>query len=109
MRFGLTQKLVECARVRPCRPVQHRRIPILLFAGALLACFIALRGGHTQSSPLRRITNTTEEGISLNPSLSGDGRVIAFESTEDVAAAGGSDYFRAIRADISNDAVTLFP
>ena len=31
-------------------------------------------------SPLRRITNTTEEGISHNPTISGDGRIVAFES-----------------------------
>jgi uncharacterized protein (TIGR03437 family) len=49
-------------------------------------------------SPLRRITNTSEEGISTNPSLSGDGRIVAFESTEDIAGTGGSESFRAIRA-----------
>jgi hypothetical protein len=57
---------------------------------------------HSQSG-LRRITTTTEEGLSLNPSLSGDGLHIAFESTEDIAHAGGSSFFRAIRADVSSD------
>src|SRR4051812_47554297 len=60
-----------------------------------------------QSSTLRRITNTSEEGINLNPSISGDGRIIAFESTEDVAAAGGTDHFRAIRANITGDPATF--
>jgi hypothetical protein len=49
------------------------------------------------------VTNTTEEGINVNPSLSGDGQHIAFESTEDLAHAGGSDHFRALRADLASD------
>ena len=60
---------------------------------------LAWQTARMQSAPLR-ITNTTEEGISLNPSISGDGRIVAFESTEDLAQAGGSESFRAIRADI---------
>jgi uncharacterized protein (TIGR03437 family) len=51
-------------------------------------------------SPLRRITNTTEEGINLNPSISGDGRIVAFESTENIAQTGGNESFRAIRANV---------
>jgi uncharacterized protein (TIGR03437 family) len=58
-------------------------------------------------APLRRITNTTEDGISINPSISGDGRVVGFESTEDIAGAGGSEAFRAIRANISVDPATF--
>jgi hypothetical protein len=54
-------------------------------------------------SPLRRVTNTTEDGINLNPSISGDGRFVGFESTEDVAGAGGEQAFRAIRANVSID------
>jgi hypothetical protein len=57
---------------------------------------------------LRRVTNTTEEGININPSISGDGRVLAFESTEDIAGAGDTDHFRAIRANIAVDPATLF-
>ena len=58
-------------------------------------------------SPLLRITNTTEEGNNINPSISGDGRIVGFESTEDVAGAGGSDAFRAIRANVSVDPATF--
>ncbi|MEP6743276.1 MAG: hypothetical protein ABJB61_12310, partial [bacterium] len=58
-------------------------------------------------SPLRRITNTTEEGINLNPSISGDGRIVAFESTEDIAQAGGVESFRAIRANVGVDPPTF--
>src|SRR4029077_9783631 len=38
----------------------------------------------------------------------GDGRIIAFESTEDIAGAGGADHFRAIRANVANDPATFF-
>src|SRR5436190_10143341 len=65
-------------------------------------CFLIWTSAQTQS-PIRRITNTTEEGISTNPSLSGDGRVIAFESTEDIAGAGGREGFRAVRANVAVD------
>ncbi|MDX6611940.1 MAG: hypothetical protein QOD75_1126, partial [Blastocatellia bacterium] len=58
-------------------------------------------------SPLRRITNTTEEGISVNPAISGDGRIVGFESTEDIAHAGGPESFRAIRANVSVDPPTF--
>jgi uncharacterized repeat protein (TIGR01451 family) len=74
----------------------------------VVACLIGLRHAGMQSATLRRITNTTEEGINLNPSISGDGRIIGFESSEDVAAAGGTDHFRAIRANITGDPATFF-
>lgn len=58
-------------------------------------------------APLRRITNTTEDGISINPSISGDGRVVGFESTKDIAGAGSSEAFRAIRANITANPTTF--
>ncbi len=79
--------------------------PILVCTAAL--CLINLKQAQTQST-LRRITNTTEEGININPSISGDGRIVAFESTEDIAGAGGSDHFRAIRANVAADPATFF-
>src|SRR5205823_10891602 len=84
-------------------PVNRYRLLALVLVGATVLCLIVLRAGQTQTSVLRRVTNTTEEGINLNPSISGDGRIIAFESTEDIAGAGGADHFRAIRANITND------
>ncbi|MGZ5437691.1 MAG: lamin tail domain-containing protein [Pyrinomonadaceae bacterium] len=83
------------------------RIVFFALAAALAICFVCLRSAETQSS-LRRITNTSDEGISINPSISGDGRIIGFESTEDVGGAGGTNYFRAIRANISVDPPTFF-
>src|SRR5258708_2636777 len=80
----------------------------LIVAGVAVPCLVALRPVATQSSGLTRITNTTEEGININPSISGDGRIVAFESTEDIAGAGGSDHFRAIRANIAVDPPIFF-
>src|SRR6266849_3776705 len=79
--------------------------PIL--AGVALLCLLGVHPTQTQST-LRRITTTTEEGININPSISGDGRIVAFESTEDIAGAGGADHFRAIRANVAVDPPTFF-
>ncbi|HAF12607.1 MAG TPA: hypothetical protein DCK99_02670 [Blastocatellia bacterium] len=73
---------------------------------ALMLCLLVWQSARMQT-PLRRITNTSEEGISINPSISGDGRVAAFESTEDIAGAGGNESFRAIRANVSVDPPTF--
>jgi Tol biopolymer transport system component len=80
---------------------------VLILAGALALSLIGVREGHTQSDGLRRITNTTEEGININPSISGDGKTLAFESTEDLSGAGGNDHFRAILANISTAPATF--
>jgi uncharacterized protein (TIGR03437 family) len=88
--------------------VNRHRLLALLVLATVVACLIGLRHARMQSSTLRRITNTSEEGINLNPSISGDGRVIGFESTEDVASAGGTDHFRAIRANITGDPASFF-
>ena len=84
------------------------RILPLVLAGAIALCLFGLRGVRTQSGGLRRVTNTSEEGLNINPSISGDGRILAFESTEDVAHAGGTDHFRAIRANLTPDPATFF-
>jgi hypothetical protein len=78
--------------------------PLAIFGCIVVAlCLLGLWGATSQTGGLRRVTVTTDEGININPSLSGDGRRISFESTEDIAHAGGSDHFRAIRADITSD------
>ncbi len=79
--------------------LRARRFSFLVLATSTL-CLLAWQSARMQS-PLRRITNTPEEAFSLNPSISGDGRIIAFESTEDIAGAGGNQSFRAIRASLS--------
>ena len=56
---------------------------------------------------VRRVTTTSEEVMNLNPSLSGDGRIVVFESTANLAGVAGSSGFRAIRADLSNNPVAF--
>jgi uncharacterized protein (TIGR03437 family) len=53
------------------------------------------------SQLLRQVTTTSDEVLNLNPSLSGDGRFIAFESTLDLAGAGGNG-FHAVLADLTS-------
>ncbi len=67
--------------------------------------FLMWQNARTQS-PLRRITNTPKESININPSISGDGRIVAFESTADIAGAAGSEGFRAIVANVAFDPAT---
>jgi uncharacterized protein (TIGR03437 family) len=86
--------------------VTRFRILMLIFAGLALLCLLEGRPTRTQST-LRRITNSTEEGININPSISGDGNIVAFESTEDIGGAGGPDHFRAIRANVAVDPPTF--
>lgn len=87
--------------------MHHFRLVTLVLVGATILCALGLRLGQTQSTGLRRITNTSEEAININPSISGDGRIVTFESTEDIAGVGGSDHFRAIRANIAVDPATF--
>src|SRR6185295_2502625 len=49
-----------------------------------------------------RITNTPEHVLNLNPTISDDGRTIVFESSADLANAGGPASFRLLRADSSS-------
>lgn len=58
------------------------------------------------TSVLRRVTITTEDVLNLNPSLSGNGRFIAFESTFDLAVAGGNG-FHALLADLNSEPQTF--
>lgn len=81
---------------------------LLIFGCLLLAlCLFGPWGVTSQTGRLRRLTNTAEESININPSLSGDGRRVAFESTEDLAQTGGGDRFRAIRTDLASDPATF--
>jgi hypothetical protein len=86
--------------------VLHLKRPLFVL---LIAASLGLLASPTArlQSPLRRITNTTEEGINLNPSISGDGRFVAFESSEDIAHASGAESFRAIRANVGVEPPTL--
>lgn len=85
--------------------LRMKRFYYLVFATTAL-CFIASHDARMQST-LRRVTNTTEQSFSLNPAISGDGSIVAFESREDIAGVGGSESFRAVCANISVDPPTF--
>src|SRR5215217_3792905 len=56
--------------------------------------------GRVQSfATVSRLTNTPEQVLNLNPTISDDGRTIVFESSADLANTGGSASFRVLRAD----------
>ena len=48
-------------------------------------------------SVLQRLTHTQDESLNLNPFLSDDGAVVAFESTADFGASGNNPSFHAMR------------
>jgi len=47
---------------------------------------------------LTQLTNTSEQAMSLNPTLSDDGRVVVFESSADISGNGASSSFHAFQA-----------
>ena len=53
---------------------------------------LSLANATAPTQGIRRVTTTGQEVLNLNPSLSGDGRFVAFESTFDLAAAGGNGF-----------------
>ena len=86
--------------------LQQNALVILLIQTLLFA--ITFYPSQNGSNPLiKRITSTSEQGINLNPSISGDGRHITFESTEDLLDSGSSIGFRSFRADVSAERPTV--
>ena len=67
---------------------------------AVSLCLLTERAG-SQNVTLRRVTHTAPGALNLNPSLSGDGRTLAFESSADLAAKGAGAGFRLVTADTS--------
>jgi uncharacterized protein (TIGR03437 family) len=61
----------------------------------------------SSNSNLVRLTKTSAEMFSLNPSLSDDGRTVVFESSANFFSDGPSDSFHAIRADVAGDPPTF--
>ncbi len=84
----------------------HSRLIAGLICLTLALC-LSTRLAQTQSSAPRRVTETPAQALNLNPTLSGDGRRIAFESTENLAGAQGASGFHALRADIDGVAPTF--
>ncbi|HEY0079065.1 MAG TPA: lamin tail domain-containing protein [Pyrinomonadaceae bacterium] len=69
---------------------------------ALVLCVARVAVVRSESGAVLRLTVTPDERLSLNPSISGDGRRVGFESSADVAEAGGEG-FHALLADLSHN------
>jgi uncharacterized protein (TIGR03437 family) len=81
-------------------PARRRLLCVAFVCALLLAC--GLCGVRSQTGATRRVTNSTAATLNLNPSLSGDGRTLAFETTAppgDNSPAG----FRLVRTDLARD------
>ncbi|MEP6921200.1 MAG: lamin tail domain-containing protein [bacterium] len=82
-------------------------IAFLCFVVVTLPVFLVGAGRTDSTSPLHRLTNTSEEILNLNPSISGDGRFVVFESTSNPEGAGGGTGFHALRAELSAETATV--
>src|SRR5205085_6556274 len=101
-------RMIASLQSRAEQPSMLRnRFPLILFGLTLALCVVEIQTALSQSAGFRKITNTPEESLNLNPALSGDGEHIAFESTADIAHRGEGYYFRAFRADIASDALNF--
>ena len=82
----------------------HHSRPLIACLTLLAAsCYVCLSAG-SQVAGLRRITNTPEQALNLNPTLSGDGRRVAFESTAGLVGAGSGAGFQAVSANLTGEA-----
>ena len=80
----------------------------------LTACFLitsflfivnSVSGPQISVPNLTRLTVTPEHAVNLNPSLSDDGKIVAFESTADLAGTGATS-FHAVRAELNGPVFT---
>ncbi|HEX8354300.1 MAG TPA: lamin tail domain-containing protein, partial [Pyrinomonadaceae bacterium] len=76
-----------------------RRVAVTVFFAVSLCLLVTVVG--SQGLTPRRLTHTARGALSLNPSLSGDGRTLAFESNADLAGDGAGAGFRLFAADAS--------
>ena len=85
-----------------------RRSLLILLLAFLATISTALWPQPTHSTlTLRQLTNTPETALNLNPSLSADGRTVVFESNEDLASTGGDQQMRAVRGNLTTDAISF--
>jgi uncharacterized protein (TIGR03437 family) len=76
--------------------LRQRILTTLVFLLALVPVALLWPRPSKSSPILRRVTHTSGEDVNLNPSLSGDGRKIVFESSADLAQIGGGQSFHAL-------------
>src|SRR5215204_4905126 len=74
---------------------------VSIFLLALFFIALSLRPMREETSPrIRRVTNTPEQSLSVNPMLSDNGLVVAFESTADLESRGSTIAFRLFQANL---------
>ena len=82
------------------------RLTFAVLIVVLVTFSLAVRQGKTVET-IRRLTNTPEQSLNLNPVLSDDGSVVVFESTSDLANVGESNSFHFVRSNVSTQSVTF--
>jgi uncharacterized protein (TIGR03437 family) len=75
------------------------RITVVLFVTATLSFLSADAPVRSNDAP-RRITRTAPQATNLNPSISGDGRIIVFESSADLLHDGAAPGLRLFSFDV---------
>ena len=78
----------------------------LTVAVFLATLFIFLPWRTSSQTSIVRLTNTPEQAVSLNPSLSDDGLVVVFESSANLlngAGNGVGSSFHAVRSDVRGE------
>ena len=80
-----------------------------VFVVVCLALCLGPKTATLQTNTPRRITLTPEHATSLNPTISGDGRRVVFETTVDLAGRDSTPQFRAYAADASTDPPAFAP
>jgi uncharacterized protein (TIGR03437 family) len=82
-----------------------RKIFFVVCCALTIVCASALV--RSQSATSHRVTLTPERATNLNPSLSGDGRHLVFESTANLITSDEATKFRAFTADLSDESPTF--
>jgi len=87
----------------------HARRLFAFFLAALALCLWAATTAavRSQTGAARRITVTPEHALNLNPTISGDGRRIAFESNAVFTGTGGATGFHTLSVDLSAESATF--
>src|SRR5829696_9491833 len=67
----------------------------------IVVCSVGLPRAQSFAT-VTRLTNTPEHALNLNPTLSDDGRTVAFESSADLANTGGNPSFHLLRTNLSS-------
>jgi uncharacterized protein (TIGR03437 family) len=81
---------------------QARRFFASLLAALALCVWVASVRSQNNGT-VRRISATPEHALNLNPTISGDGRRVAFESTADLTGAKRGAGFHTFRVDLTGE------